>query len=318
MPTLKVAVVGAGAMGSLFGGYLSAAGQEVWLVDPWVEHVRAIAERGLQIVEPGGETRLVRPRAVSRPEGVGPCDLILVFVKSYHTEQAAAGLGCLMGEDTVVLTLQNGLGNVDVLARRVPRTALLAGVTGQGANVLGPGRIHHAGTGDTVIGELDGSVTERLRRLVGVFNEAGLPASSSSNIQGIIWGKLLVNVAINPLTAILKVRNGQLLEIPGAADIMKDAVAEAIAVATGAGVRLPFSDPWAHVEEVTRRTGANRSSMLQDVEAGRPTEIDVISGAVAREGARLGIPAPVNLTLTRLVKCLEELNRTGALAAGRG
>lgn len=302
---MKVAVVGAGAMGSLFGGYLCAAGHEVWLVDTWAEHVRAIKEEGLHIVEPSGEERVIRPQAVTDTAAVGPCDLVLVFVKSYHTARVAGALAPLLGAGTVVLTLQNGLGNVDVLAEKVPRSLLMAGTTGQGANVLGPGRIHHAGTGETVLGELDGSVTERLERLVEVFRAAGLPASASRDVQGLIWGKLLVNVAINPLTAILRVRNGQLLEIPEAVDLMKEAVREAVLVAERVGVRLPYPDPWAHVEDVTRRTGGNRSSMLQDVEAGRRTEIDVINGAVVREGARVGVPTPVNLVLTRLVRAME-------------
>lgn len=306
---MKVAVVGAGAMGSLFGGYLCAAGHEVWLVDTWAEHIAAIREAGLRIVEPSGEEKVVRPHAVADAGVVGPCELVLVFVKSYHTAEVAGALGPLLGPGTVVLTLQNGLGNVDVLAEKVPRSMLLAGTTGQGANVLGPGRIHHAGSGETVLGELEGAITERLQRLVGVFDGAGLPASASTNVQGLIWTKLLVNVAINPLTAILRVRNGELLEIPETVELMKDAVTEAVLVAERAGVGLSCDDPWAHVEEVTRRTGKNRSSMLQDVEAGRRTEIDVINGAVVREGMRVGVPTPVNLVLTRLVRALERSGR---------
>lgn len=305
VPVLRVGVVGAGAMGSLFGGYLAAAGHEVWLVDKWAEHVSAITEHGLLIMEPSGEERIVRVRATTEVGEVGQCDLVLVFVKSYHTAAVASELTPIVGSGTVVLTLQNGLGNVEALAEGVPRNQILAGTTGQGANVLGPGRVHHAGVGETVIGELDGRVTERLRLVSQVFNEAGLPASTSTNIEGIMWGKLLVNIAINPLTAILRVRNGQLLDVPAAMEVMKEAVSEGLEVARRAGVHIPYSDPWLRVLEVARLTAANRSSMMQDVEAGRRTEIDFINGAVVREGVRLGVITPVNLTLTRLVHCLE-------------
>lgn len=307
---MKVGVVGAGAMGSLFGGYLSAAGHDVWLVDPWTAHVDAILRGGLRIVESSGEERVLHPSAVLDPRSVGACDLVLVFVKSYHTEQVAASLGPLLGPVTVVMTLQNGLGNVDVLARHVPIERLVAGTTGQGANVLEPGRIHHAGSGETVVGELDGTRTDRLQQWVDAFSAAGLPAAASTNVHGVVWGKLLANIAINPLTAMLRVRNGQLLEMPEAVEIMRSAVEEGLAVAGRAGVRVPMADPWAHVLDVARRTGANRSSMLQDIEAGRRTEIDVISGAVVREGNRLGLSTPVNLALTRLVKCLEQTGHT--------
>lgn len=303
--------MGAGAMGSLFGGYLSAAGHEVWLVDTVAEHVDVIVRQGLHIMEPHGEERVVRPRAVTDPRSVGPCDLVLVFVKSYHTRQVASSLFPLLGPSTVVLTLQNGLGNVDVLAEKVPRSHLMAGTTGQGANVLGPGCIHHAGSGETLIGELDGALTDRLARMVEALTGAGLAASASTNVQGAIWAKLLVNVAINPLTAILRVRNGQLLEMPEAVEVMREAVSEGLAVASRAGVQVPLEEPWEHVRDVARRTGDNRSSMLQDVEKGRQTEIDVINGAIVREGFRLGLEVPVNLTLMRLVKCLEQSGSRG-------
>ncbi len=293
-------------MGSLFGGYLQAGGNEVWLVDTSAGHIDAIATHGLRITEPDGQERIVRPRATTDPRSVGPCDLVLVFVKSYHTRQAAASLAPLLGAETVVLTLQNGLGNVDALAEEVPRSHIMAGTTGQGANVLAAGHIHHAGAGETLIGELDGAPTPRLRRLVEALSDAGLHASASDNVQGALWAKLLVNIAINPLTAILRVRNGRLLEVPEAVGIMREAVNEGLAVAGRAGVRIPLEDPWAHVQDVARRTANNRSSMLQDVEMGRRTEIDVINGAIVREGSHLGVATPVNLALLRLVKCLEQ------------
>jgi len=315
MTALKIGVVGAGAMGSLFGGYLSAGGNEVWLVDKWGEHVRAIQRRGLVIVEQSGDETsgdeeagnetVCRPRAVERAAGVGVCDLVFVFVKSYDTASATHQVAALLDSKTVVVTLQNGLGNREALESRVPAHQILVGVTGQAANVLGPGRIHHAGSGETILCEIDGSSSERVCRVAGALNRAGLATSIGANVHAVVWGKVLINAAINPMTALLGVRNGLLLRIPSALEVMKSAIDEIVEVARVRGIALPYDDPWEKVLDVARLTGDNRSSMLQDVEAGRGTEIDAINGAVAKEAADRGVPAPVNLTLTRLIKAIE-------------
>ncbi|MGQ9825765.1 MAG: ketopantoate reductase family protein [Desulfotomaculales bacterium] len=303
---MKIAVLGAGAMGSLYGAMLAGAGEEVWLVNVWEEHVEAINRRGLTICA-GGEERLVRVPATTDPASVGPADLVLVFVKAYSTGQAMRGALSLVGENTAVLTLQNGVGNVEQLCSVVGEGRVLAGSSTFGANMAGPGCVRMAGKGETTLGELNGEVTERLLKIAAAFERAGLSPVISDNIRGVLWTKLLVNVGINPLTAICRVNNGRLLEIPELASLLERAVEEALAVAERKGIRLTVADPVAHVKKVARATADNVSSMRQDMERGRRTEIDVICGAVVKEGAEAGVPTPVNETLALLVRALEKL-----------
>ncbi|MCG0276956.1 MAG: 2-dehydropantoate 2-reductase [Thermanaeromonas sp.] len=302
---MKIAILGAGSMGSLFGGFLAEAGEEVWLVDVWREHVEAINNRGLILVSQGKEKN-IKIRAVTDPVLVGEAELVLVFVKSYSTEEALRNGLPTIGKNTMVLTLQNGVGNAEKIAEIVGREKVLAGSTAFGANVLEPGRISYAGSGDTYLGELDGKITDRLNLIAQVFERAGLRPVVTDNVMGVLWTKLLANVGINALTALLKVRNGQLLEIGPAEVLMEKAVLEALKVAEAKGIRLVVSDPLGYVKEVARATANNISSMRQDVERLRPTEIDVINGTIVREGKVLGIPTPYNESLMLLIKALEK------------
>ncbi|SMB98460.1 ketopantoate reductase [Thermanaeromonas toyohensis ToBE] len=301
---MKIVVLGAGAMGSLFGGLLAEAGQEVWLVDVWQEHVEAINSRGLIIVTPT-EERTIKVRAVTNPRAAGEADLVLLFVKSYSTEEALQHGLAVIGQHTVVLTLQNGVGNAEKIERIVGRDKVLVGSTSFGANVMGPGKICHAGSGETYLGELDGSITERLRVIASIFDKADLKPVVTDNVVGVLWTKLLANVGINALTALLKVRNGQLLDITPAQVLMEKAVAEALRIVEAKGIKLVVEDPMEYVKKVAYATGNNISSMRQDVERLRRTEIDVINGAIVKEGETLGIPTPYNETLLLLIKALE-------------
>lgn len=302
---MKIAVLGAGAMGCLYGALLAEAGENVVLIDVWKEHVDAIREKGLTVSSSTGE-RNVPMRAVIDPGEVGRVDLVIVFVKSYHTREAMGGALSLLGDETIIFTVQNGLGNVEQLSEIAGEKRIVAGTSGFGATMIGPGHIRHAGTGATTLGELTGERTPRIEALAAVFTRAGLHPLLSDNLQGILWGKLLVNVGINPITALARVKNGQILEIPALTSLMERAVGEALEVSRRRGVHLvPEGDPLEHVREVIRNTKENISSMRQDVERGRRTEIDFINGAVVREGAALGVPTPVNFTLTSLVQGLE-------------
>ncbi|MEW6487572.1 MAG: 2-dehydropantoate 2-reductase, partial [Thermodesulfobacteriota bacterium] len=253
----------------------------------------------------GGQTRDVPVRAVSDPAAAGPADLVLVMVKAPHTASAAGSLGPLLGPRTAVLTLQNGLGAADVLARALGAERLLVGVTAQGATLLSPGEVRHGGTGETLLGPF-GPQSPDPEPFAAALSGAGLPARAVADPWPAVWRKLAVNCGINAVAALTGHRNGRIPEIPEAAAVLSDAVREAAAVARAAGVNL--GDPTALVEAVlavARATGANRASMGQDVDARRPTEIDFINGAVVREGERRAVPTPVNRTLTRLVKALE-------------
>jgi 2-dehydropantoate 2-reductase len=307
---MKIAVLGAGAMGSLYGAMLKEAGEDVWLLNRWEEHIRAIREKGLTISSASGD-RNVFVRSTTDPAEIGRADLVIVFVKSYDTRDAIKGALSLVGEKTTVLTLQNGLGNVEQLTETVGESRVLAGITGFGSTVLAPGHIRHAGVGDTVMGELSEIRTPRIEELFRVFDSAGLRPVIAENLPGAIWGKLLVNVGINPITALASVKNGQIAAIPELTDIMAKAVGEALEVSRRKGITLfPAVDPFEHVREIARRTKDNVSSMRQDVERGKRTEIDAISGAIVREGKALGVPTPVNALLTQLIKGLEKGSRT--------
>jgi len=306
---LKIAIIGAGAMGSLFGAYLSEGGNEVHLVDVWREHVDAINRDGLRIKEEDKE-RTVFLRALTDPGELGPQDLVVLFVKSYHTADAIKKCTNLLGQSIPVLTLQNGFGNAEIIYEIVgQRAKVIAGTTAHGATVLGPGIIRHAGRGETVIGNYGENNDKLVHDIAGEFNRCLLETRVSNNITGVIWGKLLVNVGINALTAICGVPNGKLLEIGGTRRLMQLLVSEGERVARARGVQLPYPDAWEKVQAVARATGSNRSSMLQDLERGRETEIDFINMAIVREGRKSGIPTPYNKFVSLLVKALEEKNK---------
>lgn len=302
---MKIVIIGAGAMGGLFAARLAAAGEKVSVVDVWQEHIDTITKQGLSLETEDG-TVVAHPTAVSGVEQLSSADLIIIFVKSSMTAAAAQSALHIMGASTRVLTLQNGLGNAEVIAGVVGEERVLAGTTAQGATLLGPGRIRHGGRGDTHIGRLSGATDEFCREVVQVFSRAGIPTVADDGVQSLIWGKLVINVGINAFTALLKFRNGQLADFSETRDLVKMAVGEAVQVAAAAGIRLPYDDAVTKVLATATATAANQSSMLQDILHGRMTEIDAINGALVREGERLGVPTPVNRTLTLLIRALEK------------
>lgn len=305
---MKIAIIGAGAMGSLLGFHLCRRA-EVWLLDPWQAHVAAINAEGLVCARTDSvETR--RPHATGDPAEIGPVDFALVLVKAQQTPWAAEQAR-LLGSGPVVVTLQNGVGNRELLAAALGDSRVGQGVTALGATLLGPGQVRHAGQGVTVFGGAPDRA--RMAALADLFGACGLPADLADDLDALVWGKLVVNVGINALTALLRVPNRALPEIPAARELAAAAVAEAVAVARARGTPLAQPEPFEQVLAVARATGANRSSMLQDVLRGSPTEISTINGAVVREGARLGVPTPVNQLLTRLV---EALDASAALRVG--
>lgn len=303
---MRVDVVGSGAMGSLFGGLLAEAGNDVCLIDVWQEHVEAINSKGLWIEGLSGD-RFIKVKATTEPAGItGTSDLLIFFVKSYHTETAARNVSSLVGEGTTVLTLQNGLGNADILGDILGGERIVAGTTSYGANVLGPGRVCHAGIGSTAIGELNGKVTKRVDEIARLFTEAGVKTDASRNVMGLIWSKLMINVGINALGTLLNVRNGQLIKGKHSLALQSELVAEATEVAARKGIELMYEDMAHEVAAICDKTSGNINSMLQDVRNKRKTEIDFINGAIVREGERLNIPTPLNHVVSSLIGAIEE------------
>jgi 2-dehydropantoate 2-reductase len=301
---MKTVIMGAGAMGSLFGGLLALSGEEVWLVDIREDHIQALVSTGLT-VEEGGKKQRIPVHATKETASIGKADLILFLVKAYHTEKAVSDALVLQKEETVFLTLQNGLGNEEAICKRVDPRKVILGATNQGATLLGPGRIRHAGSGKTHIGELDGKVTDRVTRFAQVFTRAGIETEVSSNIQSLVWNKLFINVGINPVAALAGLKNGHLLDYPETLRLMEALVSEAVAVARKKGILIE-GNPIEKVKAVAEATRENRCSMGQDFDNRRKTEIDVINGAVVREAERLDISVPYNQMITDLVKVIEK------------
>jgi len=304
---MRIIVVGAGALGSLMGGRFALAGRDVTFLEIDGEIVKTINAKGLTIIERDGKENIVSSvRAVRNPEEIGHSpDLVLIAVKSYATEGAVnSALGIPSIEKACFLSVQNGLGNLDVISRYVDKSRILIGTTAQGATLEAPGRVRHGGSGPTYIGTPTSGDAEMVKRVLDVFNDAGMEAHYREDIERLIWEKLLVNVGINAITALTGILNAGIASIPHAEAVSRKAVKEAIKVANALGITIPqnFDD---RVLEVARATGANRSSMGQDIDVGRPTEIDAINGAIVRLGKQLNIPTPVNWTLTELVKTIE-------------
>ncbi len=302
---MKIVIIGAGAMGGLFAAHLVSAGEMVTVVDVWQEHIDAIKNHGLSL-ETGAGTVVTHPVASAHVAGTAPADLVIIFVKSSMTEAAARSALPIMGPSTRIMTLQNGLGNAETIAGVVGKDRVMAGTTAQGATLVGPGCIRHGGRGDTHIGRLAGDADEFCQEVARRFSRAGIPTVADDEVQSLIWGKLVINAGINALTALLKLRNGQLAELDETRQLVALAVEEAVQVATASGVKLPYEDPVSKVLATAVATTSNQSSMLQDVLHGRLTEIDAINGALVREGERRGIPTPVNRTLTLLIRALEK------------
>ena len=302
---MKIAVVGAGAMGSLFGAMLAEAGNEVWLYDVWREHVQSINQNGLQI-EREGKTRTVKIKATADPQQIGRVELVIIFVKSSRTNAAAETAQTIADAGGSVMTLQNGMGNADVIAEFVEPERILAGTTSHGATLLGPGSIRHAGIGPTTIGVWS-QTEEGLRRaeqFAEFFNRAGIKTESVADVRSVVWNKLLINIGINAITALTNIKNGQILDLEITRELSWAAVVEAIGVAQAQNIKV-HDDTLDLVFKVAEATAVNRSSMGQDVDNRRQTEITAINGFIVREAKRLGLQAPVNFALTALVETLQ-------------
>jgi len=296
---MRILVVGAGAMGCLFAARLHKDGHDVTLLEVLRERMEEINRNGVKVEGVSGKYEAGVP-ALSKVPSISP-DLVLICVKAYDTQSAAKSIEQVLGAQTTVLSLQNGLGNLELLSEVLGSERVLGGVTAEGATVLGPGQIRHAGQGETII--QGGTSSESI---VSAFTGAGFRSRADQNIQGHIWGKLLVNVGINGLAALTRLKNGKLPEKKGSRLVMEKAVAEAIEVCNAMQISLPYPDPLGKVIQVCRDTSENIASMLQDVLKKRRTEISFINGAVVREGKRMGIPTPVNEIITALMEVIEE------------
>lgn len=303
---MRVAVVGAGAMGGVWAANFAAVGHEVVVVDVAAEVIEAIGGEGLVVERKDGTVDTARVRATARPAEIGPVEAVFFFVKAQHTAVAAEGARPLVGPETTVVSLQNGWGNADTLAGVFPPERLALGVTYHSATVLAPGRIAHTGVSNTFLGPyLDGGPIERAEAVGAAMRGAGIETTVTPAVKTEVWKKLILNCATLPTAGLTRLKAGELGQPGPMLDLVDAIAAEAVTVATALGYEIALAERIETIHGLLPRAGAGKPSMLQDVEAGRKTEIEVINGAVVREAERLGIDVPINRAMVALIGGLE-------------
>lgn len=297
----RILLVGTGAMASLFAALFSRKGSKVIMLGSWRENIDYLNEKGVRFIDQEGHECHFAVEATDDPERCTGSRLAIVLVKSFQTANAALRLNKCLSEDGIALTLQNGLGNYEILANSLGAKRVISGVTTLGATLIGPGSVRFGGVGITSIGE-----HKRASQLKNIFHAADLEMEILPDTQSLLWGKLVINASINPLTGLLGVKNGELLENSHARNLMGLVAEESAEIAGAAGVELPYPDPVEMVETVARKTARNYSSMYIDFQRGGLTEIDAINGAVYHTGEDFHFPANYNRTLWMLVKARTE------------
>lgn len=295
--TQPILIAGTGALATLFAARLSAAGYPVTMLGSWENGLLALKKNGVRLVDAMGGEQAFPIRATNNPADCRGMRYALVLVKSWQTDRVARQLGGCLAEDGLALTLQNGMGNRELLASTLGLERVALGVTTTGATLLGPGLARVGGEGVISL-----EAHSRIGLLEAALQEAGFNVRVVTDADGLMWGKLVINAAINPLTALLRVPNGELLHRPAAHLLMGVLAQETAAVAEAKGIHLPFDDAVRAAEEVARKTASNHSSMFQDIRRGAPTEIDAICGAITRTGEKLGVSTPVNRVCWHLTR----------------
>jgi 2-dehydropantoate 2-reductase len=302
---LKIAIVGTGAMGSVYAALFASAGHEVWAIDRWKEHIEAMRSRGLRVEGASGK-RTVRLNATTDARDAGPCDLVVLATKAMHVSAAAASLTPLLKNETPVLSIQNGLGGPESAASVLGKERVMVGVVGGfGASMRGPGHAHHNGMELVRLGEFGGPITARLKKVQETWSGAGFRVKVFDDIDQLVWEKLICNCSVSGPCAVSNLTVGEVMADPDMAKISSDCAKEAFDVARKKGVRLGFDDPVAYTREFASKIPGARPSVLLDLMAGRTSEIDVINGSIPRVGRGIGVAAPVNEAITALVHARE-------------
>lgn len=302
---MKIAVVGTGAMGSVYAALLGDAGNEVWAIDSWADHVAVMRDKGLRLEGASGD-RTVKINATDNPSEAGTCDLVIIATKAMHVEIASRAAAPLVGDDTILLPIQNGLGSADKVAAILGGERMIIGVVGGfGASMRGPGHAHHNGMELLRLGEPSGPVTERVEHIASVWADAGFKVKAFDDIQRMIWEKLICNVAFSGCCTLTQLTVGEVIADPSAWSVSQQCATEAYIVARAKEIALEFDDPVSYVRDFGGKIPNARPSMLLDRLAGRAGEIDVINGAIPVQAQSVGLPAPVNDTVSNLVRGIE-------------
>jgi 2-dehydropantoate 2-reductase len=302
---MKIAIVGTGAMGSVYAGLFASAGHEVWAIDRWREHVDAMREKGLRVEGASGD-RTVRVNATTEPREAGQCDLVVLATKAMHVASASESLKPLLGPQTPVLSIQNGLGGPDTAASILGRDRVMVGVVGGfGASMRGPGHAHHNGMELVRLGEFGGPITQRLKQVEQIWSGAGFRVKVFDDIDKLVWEKLLCNCAYSGPCGISERTVGEVMDDPDLSRVSAACATEAFEVALKKNIKLGFADPVAYVRDFGSKIPKARPSVLLDLLARRKSEIGVINGSIPRVAKELGMQAPTNEALTALVLAKE-------------
>ena len=303
---MRIAILGLGAMGSVYAGLLAAAGLDVRGVDLWADHVEAIRRDGLKVSGASGE-KTVQLKATTEAREVGEVDLVIIATKANGVEAAAAAAKEILSPGGIVLTIQNGLGSAERVADLVGSERVLVGVVGGfGASVPAPGHVHHNGWEFVRIGEYDGGeVTDRMKKVGALWEKGGFKVLLFPDIHKMVWEKFICNVAFSGTCAVLGMTIGEVLADPDASSVSFACATEAYEVARARGIAVEITDPVAYVRAFGEKIPNARPSLLLDHMAKRRSEIDVINGAVPREAAKVGLTAPVNTTIVALARARE-------------
>jgi 2-dehydropantoate 2-reductase len=302
---MKICIVGTGAMGSVYAGLLGDAGNDVWALDSWAQHIEAIRNNGLRVEGKSGH-RTVQINATTDATEIGFCDLVIIATKAMDVVQAAESAKALLGQNTSVLTIQNGLGSSEKVADILGCERVIVGIAGGfGASIKAPGHVHHHGMEFFHLGKMNGPITPRLEEIAKVWREAGFNAKTFDDIHQLVWEKLICNVCFSGTCAITEMRIGEVIADDNAWQVASGCATEAFNVAKARGINIDFDDPVEYVRNFGSKIPDARPSMLLDLMEGRPSEIDVINGAMPVEGEKLGVPTPFNTVVAALVRAKE-------------
>jgi 2-dehydropantoate 2-reductase len=305
---MKIAVVGCGAMGSVYAALLAEAGNEVWAIDLWQAHLDAIAANGLKVSGFSGERTVSGIQVGNHIKDVGGCELVIIATKASGVDSAAKSLEGHIGEDTLILTIQNGLGAGERIQASLSSANILLGVAGGfGASIPAPGHVHHNGMELIRLGEMQGGVTARLESVAAVWKDAGFNVKTFEDINQLIWEKFLCNVAMSGAAAAFGITIGDVIENPVTWKIAQHLANEAYAVGKAKGVHFSFDDPVQYVKDFGNKMPKAKPSMLLDLQDQRVTEVDAINGMVPVVAEQVGLSAPYNEAVTAMIKAKESL-----------
>jgi len=300
---VKIAVVGTGAMGSVYAALLGKAGHEVWAIDTWPAHIDAIATAGLNVSGASGSFVVDNLHVGRAPRDAGPCDVWVIATKAPAVDQVAAEIAPLLEPDSIVMAFQNGLGAGERVARHIPLDHILIGIAeGFGSSIPEPGHVHHEGMRLIRIGEMHGGLTDRVQRIEGAWRDAGFNVKAFADVTLMIWEKFLCNVTLSAPCAVFDVTVGELMADPDAWKVALGCTSEAYQLGTAKGVEFSFDDPLQYVTEFAATIPNASPSMRLDHLARRPSEVDVINGAVVQLGRELGLLAPYNEALCAVLR----------------